>query len=433
MTDQKHLKRRIRTRMARTGERYSVARAHVVGRPDHPYSQHGPAEPPVVDHGHPLRGGVHPDSAAVAALLARHGRDVSEAMAFGVGGGPGAGYILWEFAAHDSRVLTLGFRHRWNYLDWAERALTRLGATPVTHTTAGQKGAADALTGALADGRTALTWPDRHLVGYWHLPEHLDGRGGHGVLAYAQDGDGVRIDDRNLAPLTVDRRAFDVARARVPSYRNRLVTVTGVEDTDLAAAVDAGIADTLAQLGGTSESFALPAWRKWARLVTDVTHAKGWPTVFADGRGLTGALLSAWEGIEPAGMTGGHLRDLYADFLDEAAALLGRPALAGAAATFREAGRCWHEVAEVALPSDVPAYARLRELTAELAMGVVAGDGGADTRAEAATELWALRSEYDRTPPAAPDLTGIGAALTTAYDAERAAVDRLAKAAADAG
>ncbi len=417
MTSEKHLKARIRARMARTGERYSTARRHVVG-----------ATSTTTDAGYALRGGLHPESAAVANLLAHHGvTGLSEAMVLGVGGGLGAGYILWEFKAHDSRTLTIGFHHRWNYLDGTEKTLRRLGAVPVVHTTSGAAAASAALAAALDAGRPAIVVPDRQLVGYWHLPPHLEGHGGHQLLAYARDGDRVRLDDRNLGPLTVDRGVLDRSRARVGSYRNRTVTVERVEPADLAAAARAGIADCLAHLGGDSASFALPAWRKWARLVVDERNAKGWPRVFADGRGLTGALLSAWEGVEPEGMTGGHLRGLYADFLDEAGPLLGT-SLAAPAAAFRDAGEAWHAFAEAALPADVPAYRRLRDLSDALADGVVAGDAGAPGRAAAAAELWALRAEYDAKPPVEPDFAMLSARLTAVYEAERAALESLRQA-----
>ncbi|GAA0813129.1 BtrH N-terminal domain-containing protein [Spirilliplanes yamanashiensis] len=416
MTSEKHLKARIRARMARTGERYTTARRHVVG--DVPAT--------TTDHGYALRGGLHPESAAVANLLAHHGvRGLSEAMVLGVGGGLGAGYILWEFSRHDSRILTLGFRRRWNYLDWTVTTLRRLGAEPAVHTTAGSGAAAAALDA----GMPALVTPDRYHAGYWHLPGHLDGHGGHQVVAYAAGDDGrVHLDDRNLAPLTVDREVLARARGRVVSYRNHLVSVTGVTPVDLAAAARAGIAECVAHLGGTSASFALPAWAKWARLVTDTRNAKGWPRVFADGRGLAGALLSAWEGTEPVGADGGHLRGLYADFLDEAAPLIGVP-LAGAAAAFRAAGEAWHAVAEAALPADVPAYARMRELSAAVAAGVAAGDAGAADRAAAAAELWELRAEYDARPPVEPDFAALAARLRAAHAAEVTAVAELRHAA----
>lgn len=423
MTDNKHFKVRVRARMARTGERYTTARAHLM--PD-TGSDAGPVV--VRDHGYALRGGLHPDSALLSNAFAHLGAPLSEAMILGIGGGLGAGYILWEFAEPKSTVLTLGFRRRWNYIDWMRTTLDRLGAGYEVHTTGGAKGATRKLTGVLDTGGTAIVWPDRQKIGYWHLPAAVDCQGGHPVLVYA-GGDRLHLDDRNLAPLTVSSDDMERARARVGSYRNCLVSITsGPADLDVGAAVRAGIADCVTYLGGSSDSFALPAWRKWARLVTDTRAAKAWPTVFTDGRGLTDALLSVWEGVQPVGMDGGHLRTLYAEFLDEAATLLDTPALRESADLFRQAADRWDEVAEAALPSDVPEFARLRELTAALAEGVTAGDAGAADRAEAAGELWALRAEWDEAPPIG-DIDGLfhtlSGRLTAVYEAERAAVAHL--------
>ncbi|HET6529786.1 MAG TPA: BtrH N-terminal domain-containing protein [Actinoplanes sp.] len=410
MTAQKHLKARIRARMAKTGERYAAARRHVAGDTR-----------PVTDHGWTLRGGQHPDTAVISHLLADRGVPLSEAMVLGIGGGLGAGYILWEFAQHDHPDLTLGFRHRWNYLDATDRTLDRLGVRYTVHTTAGAKAAARQLSAALAEGRRAIIVPDWYRIGYWQLPPNRDGHGGHPVVAYAETAGGVRIDDRNTGPLTVDRAAVDAARARVSSYRNRLVLIDQVATPDdLAGAVRAGVRDCVQHLGGTSASFALPAWRKWAKMCTDRRHAKGWPTVFAGGRGLAGALLTAWEEIEPVGMSGGNLRGLYADFLDEAAPLLG-PAASGAAAEFRAAAGEWHAFAEAALPPDVPEYARLRELTAAVAEGVALGAPAAD----AGAELWDLRRELDEKPPVAPDFGMLAERMTAVHAAEESAVAAL--------
>lgn len=421
MTSEKHLKARIRARMARTGERYATARRHVVGD--------APA-PTRTDGTYQLRGGVHPESANIANVLHHHGYPISEAMVLGVGGGLGAGYILWEFARHETATLTMGFRNRWNYLDWTDRTLDRLGVPYTTHRIGGAKAAAAQLTETLTAGVPAITVPDRRIVGYWHLPEFLDGYGGHQVVAYALTDDGVRLDDRNLAPLTVDRETFDAARARVGSYKNYLCVIEGPATADLEPAMLAGIRHCVEHLGGSSSSFAAPAWRKWAKLVTDEKAAKGWPTVFADGRGLASAMLSAWEEIEPVGSSGGNLRGLYAEFLDEAADRLGAPDLARSAGDFRAAAERWHDVAEAVLPADVPEYAHVRELAATVAATVTAGDEGAADREAAGTELWDLRIEYDRKPPARPDFALLSARITAVYEAEVAAVDNLREAVA---
>ena len=332
MTESKHLKARIRARMAHTGERYMTARRHVVGE----------QPPPADDHGWRLRGGVHPDSAAIANVLAHHGTEVSEALVLGVGGGLGAGYILWEFEAHHTPALVLGFRNQWQYPGrWAAKTLERLGVRFELRETGGAKGAAARLDAALAAGRPAIATVDRQEIGHWHLPAHQSGHGGYPVIVYGAGGDRVRIDDRNLAPLSVERARLDAARARVGSYQHRLVLIEPAEiapDT-LRAAVRAGLADAAEHLSAPSDSFGLPAWRKWARMLTDTRNAKAWPKVFADERGLAGALLSTYQGIEPVGAYGGHLRGLYADFLDEAAVLLEAPRLTEAATAYRPLAR----------------------------------------------------------------------------------------------
>ena len=425
MTEKKHLKARIRERMARTGERYTTARRHVVGADD---------QPPFDDHGWELRGGVHPDSAAIANVLAHHGAQVSEAMVLGVGGGLGAGYILWEFKSHGvrrgARIVVLGFRNDWQYPGrWAAKTLERLGVEYELHETGGARGAAKRLDAALAAGRPALVTVDRQEIGYWHLPEHLSGHGGDPIVAYGLDGDRVRVDDRNLAPLSVERERLDAARARVGSYKHRLIVPEpppAISEDRLRQAVRAGFADAVEYLSARSDSFGLPAWRKWSRMLVDERNAKGWPTVFADGAGLVGALLSTYEGVQPVGTYGGHLRSLYAAFLDEASALLEAPRLTEAAAAYREVAALWDGLAELALPLEVPEFAELREGLAAVHESVVArGDEGADEAADAAARLWALRTRLDGESPAAPDFGRLSEALSAIYEAELAAARLL--------
>jgi hypothetical protein len=435
MTTAKQLKSRVRARMARTGERYAVARAHVLGG--------AVGTGPVVDAGWALRGGTDPDTAALANVLAHRrvtGPDgpLTEPLLFLVGGGLGAGYILWEFAHDDSRVVTLGFTDSWQYFDRRLAAtVDRLGLDVAWSRTGGAAAAARALTDTLAAGDPAIVWPDRYSLGYWNLPPFLDGHGGDPVVAYAAAGGRVHVDDRTLAPLTVPAADLDRARARVGSYRNTMLVVrtrdAAVPADRLRAAVRAGLEAGVEHLGGTSTSFALPAWRKWSRLLVDPRAAKGWPTVFADRRQLLRALASVWEGVEPAGMSGGHLRGLFADGLEQAAVLLDEPALAVEAPRWRKIADRWHVLAETALPDDVPAIARLRTLTATVTGAVAAGDAGAAERAAAAEQLWRLRTEHAAAPPldeerVATVLAGMSGHLAALHDAESAAVVRLAAA-----
>jgi Butirosin biosynthesis protein H, N-terminal/Domain of unknown function (DUF4872) len=434
VTARKHLKERIRARMARTGESYTTARRHVLN-----------ALPPA---SYQLLGGVHPDTHAIAGVLANRGvvaphtgQVLSEAMVLGAGGGLGAGYILWEFKAHDSRSLVLGFRNSWQYPDrWALKTCRRLGVPAATRET-GSAAKADAeLRDAVGQGVPAIAWADQQLLGYRLLPAWLEGRGGPPVTVYGiDDAAGVAlVDDRNREPLTVGLDALAAARARVVSYKRRLLVLDAPAaelDIDrLRAAVRDGLAEQVEHLGQRSDSFSLPAFRKWARLLTDTGNAKAWPRVFADRVSLFDACLSVYENLEPrAGSGGGNLRGLYAEFLEEAAGLLEAPKLDLAAAAYREAADRWRQVAEVAVPADVEPFAEARRLTDQLQAQVERGDAGRPAAADTAARLWALR---DRWRPEFPGgdrraealLPALAAAVTAACEAEEAALAALADA-----
>ena len=394
MTKQKHLKTRIRARMAKTGESYSSARRHLVG--DHPQA---PAR-----SGYQLRSGIHPDTAALANALANHGvtaapthRPLSEAMVLGIGGGLGAGYILWQFKGHHP-IVTLGFRNRWQYPDrWLQRSCEQLGIHVSLEHTSGPVKAMSFLEETLAgDGPRPLVWIDAQEMRYWQLPEHLSGHGGYPLVVYGREDGRFLIDDRNSAPLTVAEDTLRSARGRVSSYRNRLARLEPpkrISSDRLIAAVSAGLEEQVQHLSSHSDSFSLPAWRKWSRMLTDEGNKKSWTLAFENQIGLFGVLLSLYEGVESSGYNGGSLRDLYAQFLDEAAELLAKPALGRVAESYRELDLRWTRLVETAAPRDREPFAAARQLIDSLHEHVLEeGDGGSAGAREAGRELWALRS-----------------------------------------
>lgn len=435
VTTQKQLKVRIRQRMAATGERYAAARANLVGttgNTTHPQS--------VADGDWLLRGGCDPDAAALANVLANAGvtgieSSLSEELILIIAGGLGAGYILWEFQHDHGRIVTLGFTNSGHYYDRRLAVATsRLDLQADWVRTSGTVRAATQLRQELAAGQPVIVWPDRYWIGYWELPAWLDGGGGHPVVVYAEQDGRFHLDDRNAAPLTVAGEDIDRARGRVGSYRNAMLAVRNrdcqVPGEQLRSAVSAGLEDMVDILGGRSDSFAVPAWRKWARLLVATEPAKAWSRVFADQAGLFGALMSVWEGVESAGMTGGNLRREFAAGLIEAAELLDEPRLAQEAARWQEVAVLWHRLAEAALPADVPSCAQARELTAAVSMAVAAGDNGREDRVESAEQLWAIRDRYAAAPPLdAEDVRAVlgemSSTLSQIYEAEKAAVQCL--------
>ena len=427
MTAHKHLKEHIRARMAKTGESYSSARRHVLN-----------AIPP---GDYQLRGGIHPETATIAGVLANRGllaphtgEPLSEAMVLGVGGGLGAGYILWEFQEHTRRVVVLGFRNAWQYpARWAEKTLRRLRVPAAVHETGAARKAEAELLAAVGQGVPAIAWVDEQLIGHRHLPDSLAGHGGYPLTVYGVDEQArvALLDDRNRARLTVPLDTLAAARARIPSYRQRLLVLDAPAaelDLDgLRGAVAEGLAEQVEHLSQPSDSFSLPAFRKWARLLTDRRNAKAWPRVFADRAGLFDACVSVYDNVEPVGSWGGNLRGLYADFLDEAAGLLGDDRLRPAAAAYRDLAARWHAVADAALPADREPFAEVRRLTDELARLLARGDAGRAQAAAAAGRLWAARDRWRSEFPADADafLAELAGAVGAVYEAETAALATL--------
>lgn len=395
MTTRKHLKSLVRERMRKTGERYTVARRHIVD----------------ADTSWELRGGVHGDTAVLANVLANlgvvaphTGEPLTEAVVLGVGGGLGAGYILWQFEAHEfrTRVLTLGFRRMWQYPDrWARETTGRLGLHAELHETGGTRAAATALDAQLDRGLPAIAWIDTYTLGHRGEPQWRDGYGGPPLIVYERAGDHYAIDDLSTRRELVPADRLAAARARVGSYKHRLITIDPERiELDLLPAVEEGLRLQVQHLSERSDSFSLPAWRKWARMTSDTRNSKGWPTVFADGL-ATGSLRAS---IYTEAAHGAHLRGLYADFLDEAAGLLGRESLTEAADAWRRAAARWEPIVNTALPPGD----ELRELI----------DRGDSAR-------WDLQRERDRNPGDLPD---VGEPVAAMYEAETSALRMLGSA-----
>jgi hypothetical protein len=389
-------------------------------------------------------GGCHPETAALTNALAAQGvtaphsgQPYTEAMLLGLGGGLGAGYILWEFKAHQVAILVLGFRTNWQYPQkFMETAAARVNAGATFSETGSRAAAAQRLESALAQGLPAIAWVDLGHLPYLQLPESLKGHIGHMVAIAGRDEDGALwVDDRAARPFRVSAEDLAGARARIGSYKHRLMLLAPAGAApDLAAVVEAGLRDCVANLGARSDSFSLPTLRKWSRLMTDTKNPKGWPVVFASRRGLYTALKSLFEGVELANNDGGGLRGLYAAFLDEAAGLLQRPALAEAAVAYRALARQWTALAEAALPDTVPALAETRRLLRQKhALLMAQGEAGVALAQPVTAQLAALgRQTSQEFPLEAPAVIALfadlGERLAGLYASENAALATLKQA-----
>lgn len=296
-------------------------------------------------------GGIHPNTASIRNALAAQGLDLSEALLLGISGGLGAGYILWEFKTHESAIIVMGFRNRWNYPTERMSILCeRLGAKYTVQESSGAKAAQANLQAALETGKPFIAWVDKAHLPYQCLPESLKGYVPNIVGVHGQQGSDILLDDLSEKLFAVPGDIFAAGRARIGSDKNRLLLVEAPRQVDLQAAIRDGIQNHIDHLSADSESFSLPVYKKWAKLLTDSKNKKGWPGVFKKRVGLYATLRSVYEGITLDGTEGAGLRNIYADFLDEAAPIINQPSLKDAAKTYRQAAQRWQVFAESALP-----------------------------------------------------------------------------------
>lgn len=224
-----------------------------------------------------------------------------------------------------------------------------------------RKAAAEILQAALEQGKGAVAWVDRAHMPYLQLPVMLKGHIGHIVAICGREGADFLIDDRAVAPFRMSEDALADARGRITSYKNRLLLVEGSSDCNLPGAILDGLRACVEHLSSSSDSFSLPAIRKWGRMMTDTRNSKGWPRLFGGGRGLFSVLRSAFE--ETALNVGdGALRGLYARFLEEAADVLGNAGLRTVADQYRGLAQQWETFAEALLPDEVEPFAEAKRI-----------------------------------------------------------------------
>ena len=209
MTESKHLKARIRARMARTGERYMTARRHVVGG-----GRRARRRPRLAR----CAAASTPTAPAIANVLAHHGARACRRRWCS------ASAAAWAPATScgSSRrtaapTLVLGFRNQWQYPDrWAAKTLERLGVAFDAARDRRREGrGGDSSTPRSPPAARRSRRVDRQEIGYWHLPAHPSGRGGYPVVVYG----GRRRPGahRRPQPRAADRRRASGSTPRAPA------------------------------------------------------------------------------------------------------------------------------------------------------------------------------------------------------------------------
>ena len=415
--------------MAKTGERYSAARAQIL---------RSVGIDPTVTDGYPYRTGVCSDTAAVRNLLehvgvrAPDGAPLSEAMVYGLAGGVGFLYVVFEYQGTPP-LLSVLTRYDTAADQFTIGALRRLGlGLDVAETTSAAK-ARRTLDAALEDRPVACVF-DSGTMRDVTLPGTMAGMAPTIAVvtaAPADDDDGYRIDAGDGHPIERSADAVDGSRAAYKSAKRRCAVIgdPGAVN-DLGSIIHDAIGDTLhryehAPYKGFKSNFGFAGMEKWVKLLVDERSAKGWPKQFPDGALTCLALRRTYQGLEYE-MTGpGAGRAMYAAFLEDAAEITGHEAYRAAAEAYTAAGAAWSDVAAFV------AGCGLAEVEAGCAMldaymALLDERADAASRADVSAQIRGSGAGCDVTPD---DARALYAELAThvreATAAERVAFDAL--------
>ncbi|MFN0022204.1 MAG: DUF4872 domain-containing protein [Pirellulaceae bacterium] len=323
-------------------------------------------------------GGRHGEAASLRGLLAQAGvknpaggEPLSEPLCFGIAGGIGAGYSFCPSVVRygcGSGVSVVGryFFYATSGV-WYQGACERLGIKTRITEAAAQKKAFQNLLDELSAGRPAAVWCARSMLPFMHDIETSCGLWMHSFVVYGIDADkGIAYGaDRAPTPLTISLADLAAARAGVCSHKNRTLTIDPLTKplnaTSLKAAIQSGIRACAGELiKGRMKTFSLPGFEMLAKMIANDSSKDGWLKVFQNGL-LYFALRDMFDSIETAGNGGGLFRNLFADFLIEAADVCKRPSLKTLADDYRHLAIGWTELAKASLPARIKPFKETRD------------------------------------------------------------------------
>ena len=296
-------------------------------------------------------------------------KPLSEALLLGISGGITVGYFTFHYQGYPPHLALLAR----NTFDPLQTIYERL-AIPrdVRQTASADRGAAN-LRSALEEGHAAIVQADAFSLPWTLLPPDERNWGMAPLLVYGLDEEYAWIAGPSSQPLVIPAATLAAARGRVKKEKFRVTTPGAPDFSRLPRARSRRACASAFHClpkpppRGSRKNFGLAALEHWAQLLTNTRNKQSWARYFAPGRDLMMALAGnhtqpgAFSWIELWGFDGME-RAVYADFLDEAAVILERPALQDAAAGFRRSHAQWRQLAHMLLPEEVPALAETRQL-----------------------------------------------------------------------
>lgn len=320
--------------------------------------------------------GRHRDTGPIRNVLAYQGmpaphtgQPLSEALLLGISGGITVGYFIFEYKGYLPHVALLT-RNTFDPLESIfERLVIPRDVLQTSKPEIGHKN----LIEALESGHPALVWVD-----IFSLPHKLLGRADQmwamlPVVVYGIEGETVYLADGSNQPITVPLDVFTAARGRVKDDKYRVMLLEPPDMDKLPAAVQKGIWQCIslftdAPPKGARDNFGFAALQHWADMLVNTRNKRSWERTFPPGSPLYNALVGdiaqpgVYDWIVLWGGADGAERGLYADFLDEAAAILNKPALKSVGEQFRTSAAAWNALAMALLPDDIAPLKEAREL-----------------------------------------------------------------------
>jgi hypothetical protein len=297
------------------------------------------------------------------------GKPISEALLMGLGGGAAFGYFTFEYKGFDPQVNLLSR----NTFDPFETILERLGVPQNVLQTTNPKKAEENLMEVLDSGKPAIVWADMMTLPYNGFEPNKGWWAMMPLVVYGYDGETVNIADRSAHAITMSADVFNAARARVKKDKFRIMTLGEPDLKRLNASVKKGIEQSVRLFTqpppkGTAENFGFTGMAHWAEMLTNTRNKQSWERWLPPGRRAyvalagTGYVPGVYQWIMTYGAGNGMERELYAEFLDEAAALLYKTKLESAAHFFRQSAELWRALAKEMLTDKEPLFKETRTL-----------------------------------------------------------------------
>jgi hypothetical protein len=261
-----------------------------------------------------------------------------------------------------------------NTFEPLDTLLERLRIPQNNYQTANPRTAGENLIDVLENGRPAIVFADHYSLSYNAMPNHEQMWGYMPLIVFGLEGGCAQIADRARVPLEVTTAELAKARGRVKKHKHRLLALDPPNLERLPAAVTQGIWQTIslfyeAPPRGSRDNFGLAAYEKWAEMLENSRNKKSWVRFLPPGPRMYAALAgypgqpSAFSWAASTWGTGHTVdRQMYSNFLEEAAVILNKPALAELSADFRMSSAAWGRLAEALLPDEFPLLAETRKL-----------------------------------------------------------------------